>query len=355
MSHEIRKFDIQQGRAMAWHGLTQVKEDLNLANCWLREWDIQSEKLFIEAETDAPLADEGGTPRLQKVDTGFRILRATDKDENGNPIMIGGGYDPESFKPITNSAFLDMIAESIKNETGIELVSCGSVMNRGRIFASLSLPEKFQAAGRPFEAFLNFGQGHDRSSVLWGNTSNICTVCNNTFTANLMEQGKTMSLRVKHTRFSEMKLENGIRYIKGALEAQTLFVKKMDKLALSKVSEDTARELFAGFINGDMSAMSTRAANIVETLVQLFKTGKGNNGENLADAFSAVTDYFTHDSAGDDKMKQFVSSEFGAGAEKKQLFWDILTGKDCDKKTEGLILIGRAAIAETVKSAQTPS
>ena len=85
-----------------------------------------------------------------------------------------------------------------------------------------------------------------------------------------------------------------------------------------EVSQDHAKMIMYAFLS--TAKLSTRVYNAVnESIFPLFVSGKGNKGENLADVFSAFTDYYTHESAGgDDKMKQFVSSEFGNGATKKQ-------------------------------------
>jgi len=61
----------------------------------------------------------------------------------------------------------------------------------------------------------------------------------------------------------------------------------------------------------------------------LFQRGAGNNGETLLDAFSAVTDYYSHESSGGAdqpgfRMKQTISSEFGSASRKKQDFFNAL-------------------------------
>jgi uncharacterized protein (DUF736 family) len=64
-------------------------------------------------------------------------------------------------------------------------------------------------------------------------------------------------------------------------------------------------------------------------LTGLFNGGAGNNGETLLDAFSAVTDYYSHESSGGEdqpgfRTKQYLSSEFGSAAKKKQDFFRTL-------------------------------
>jgi hypothetical protein len=78
----------------------------------------------------------------------------------------------------------------------------------------------------------------------------------------------------------------------------------------------------------------------------LFRGGAGNKGLTLADAFSAITDFYSHESAGEDKSKQFVSSEFGDGARSKREGMAFLT--EClDKSARGAsIETGRKLVAD---------
>ena len=101
----------------------------------------------------------------------------------------------------------------------------------------------------------------------------------------------------------------------------------MESLANQTVTADNVREIFTGFVAPvDAEKLSTRAENTVDRLVSLFNGGAGNNGRNMADAFSAVTDYYTHESSGgENKEKQFLSSEYGAGAQRKAEFFSLVS------------------------------
>jgi len=81
--------------------------------------------------------------------------------------------------------------------------------------------------------------------------------------------------------------------------------------------------------------------NTIDRLVALFKTGAGNNGDDMADVFQGLTDYYTHEAAsgkGDEtaNWKNFVSSEFGAGKTAKMESWNILTDAKLRKATIAL-------------------
>lgn len=304
MAHEIQKVDIQQGREMAWHNLTQIKTDLSIGNCWLNDWDVEKRKLFLEGN----------------IETDYHLLVASDDPK----IKIGVPF-ADSYVPITNSAFIDCISDAISGIDGLQLESAGSIMGRNRVFASFSISKaNFTSGNRDFEAFLNFSNAHDKGTPFLANTSNTCIICSNTYNANLRHKGKNVNVRVRHTKNASIKLENIEEIVAGALGAQAEFKTIFDSLADIKTNEKEARQVFAGFIGGG-SEMSTRSINTVDRLTGLFNRGAGNKGENRSDIFSACTDYYSHESSGgENRMKQFVSSEFGSGANKKREFLNLI-------------------------------
>ena len=302
MSHAITSIDKQQGTFQAWHGLTEIREDLTVDNNWLASWDVTPRPLFI---------GEG-------VKTPYSLLTATD-DAN---IQIGVPFT-ESYSVISNKEFLDVIRESLVGIDGVKLVSIGSVCGRNRTFASFEIDAaKHKVGDREFKQYWTVLNSFDKSSVFADVFSNICTVCNNTFRMNLAESGK--GDRVKHTKFAKRKLLDIPAKINAALGAASEFNRIFAQLEETPVKVDTAERIFAGFLGGG-EEMSTRAVNTVGRLVNLFQVGAGNRGETLGDVFSAVTDFYSHESSGgDDRMKQWVSSEFGAAADKKSEFLPLL-------------------------------
>lgn len=322
MAHRIYTADKQQGVEVAWHGLTQLVPEISLEDNWLTQWDLVPRRL-----------------QLDGVDTKWSVLRCSDDPT----IEIGQPYNPETFHPVDNKDFLDLVRQSISG-TAHQIVSVGSVRNRGRVFVSIRLHgmETFKAAGRDFSAYLNFGNGHDKSSVLWVNTSNICTVCDNTFGFNLLSvenkgtgesDESEVKLRQRHTKNVKMKLPGIAELVDKAVGVQGEFQVTMETLGETRLVHLNAQQLFAGFLGRRIpvaerkNGLSTRANNTVNRMMELFQTGRGNRGETLADAFGAATDYYTHESSiGDGNVaRQFLSSEYGAGRQAKQEFLRIIS------------------------------
>lgn len=343
--HGLKEHDKQQGRKQAWHKLTDVKENLEIKNCWLSEWDV-NEKQF-KMEVMHGLKGKG----VLTIDSPYSYLTASDNES----IIIGKPF-MKSYVPLTNARLLEICERAIAESKGAFLESCGTINNRNRVFLSFALSElkKFKGAGRVFEPYLNFGNSFDGSCPVWVNTSNICTVCNNTFNANLMSKSsKVIQLRVKHTKNSEGKIENMVEIIEAAIHTQDVFAKRLDEMADKSVKENDARAFIAYYIAGDTvdvnskdeedHYISTRSNSIIERVLDLFKNGAGNKGENLADLFSAFTDYYSHESSGGDSvLKQFQASEFGVAGLKKQEIFETLINNE---KTKESIKKGIAVLA----------
>ena len=311
MSHGITNRDRQEARHMGWHNLTQINEVLDLKNNWLTKWDIQ----------------EVGLQTAEGVEVPFKILTGTDDQE-----VIGKPF-AGTYTPVTNKAFLDMIGEAISGVKGAVVESVGSVNNRGRVFVSISIKgmDKFKVGNREFLDYLNFGNGHDQTSAVWANASNICTVCDNTFSMNL-NADQEVKIKVKHSKDVVARLENISEVIDAYAGTQAKFKAEFERLMNEPIKTDKARDLFAGWMirspGGNQERdLGPKTLTKVNRITELFESGRGNKGENRADAFSAVTDYYTHESTrngGTNVARQVFSSDFGLGRTAKSDFWNVI-------------------------------
>lgn len=300
---------------MGWHNLTQINEILDLKNNWLTKWDIQEVGLKTVGDVEVP----------------FKILTGTDDNE-----VIGKPF-AGTYTPVSNKAFLDMIGEAISGVKGAVVESVGSVNNRGRVFVSLSIKgmDKFKVGDREFLDYLNFGNGHDQTSAVWTNASNTCTVCDNTFSMNLNGE-QEVKCKVKHSKDVIARLDNIVEIIDAYAGTQAKFKAEFERLMNEPMKTDKARNLFAGWMirsNNEEGGkdLGPKTLTKVNRITELFEKGKGNSGENRADAFSAVTDYYTHEStrnSGKNIARQVFSSDYGLGRMAKSSFWNVIRNDD---------------------------
>jgi hypothetical protein len=353
MSHEIYENDKHEGIEQAWHGLTDVKAVISLLTCWLATWDIKVMALFRK------IIGTDGTESY--VDSGNGELACTDNES----LRIGKAFDRETYYVFTNKAFLQLVADCMAKLPGSIVASVGSLKNRALIFVSVAIPDfytksgkticaTFTAAGREVKCYLSFLSSHDKSTGLTVVMSSICTVCFNTFSANLAADGnKTFKVHVKHTK----NMAASIADIPAMVEAFFMTVERfkavLDALYLVPCTLADAQAFFAGLLSEaeDFSAteldkltLSTRRFNQVERLAELFVSGKGNTGSNLSDVFNAVTDFYTHESHGgsSNPARQTAASEVGDGQAKKALAYVILQD---DKRIARTMQVGRIALA----------
>jgi hypothetical protein len=339
--HNIEENDRQEGTEQAWHHLTVIRPDFSLSNNWLLEWDVEPRQTFIRKQSG------------DLVEVPFRQLVCTDNET----ILVGYPYNPETYKPLLNSEFLKLAQDCVAG-TQHKLVSAGSVRGRGRTFLSFKIEglESFRAGGRAFDAYLNFGNGHDKSSVIWANTSNTCSVCDNTFSANLYSamrsgseqlDGNRMSARLRHTINFDAKLPDIVDLVEKAVGVQAEFAQAFESLADKPCTPAVARNVYAGFIAApDVQTLSSRGRNLADQLVDLFAHGRGNRGETRADVFSGVTDYYSN-LVGRDAQKRFVSSEFGNGAQRKRDMWAIVNDDEAFSQANAR---GEKLLVEPVKA-----
>lgn len=329
MGHNIQKRDIQTGIEMGWHGLTNVVGKITRENCGIL-YGMEKQRLQLLDANGKIVTKEEEIFNKKKEIIGYRTVPASDyftivSLDDGLPI---GGPVMSGYELISNGQMFDMIEEALAG-TSHEIVSIGSIGNREKVFASIKLNDKIVAAGRETQDVLNILWGHGGKFGVTARSSFTVVVCQNTFNASLSEKAD-FRLNVKHTAGSVAKIQNMAKAIDAHFGVAAEFKAAMDSLAAQTVTEASAKEIFAGFIvrETEIEEVSTRSQNQVNRLSELFKSGKGNRGQNFADVFNAITDYYSHESSGgDDKFKQFESSEFGAGNRAKTEAFDLLTGE----------------------------
>ena len=310
MAHAIGNSDIQVGTEQAWHGLTKVKETLTLGE----ECEIRYPMTMI------PLTYKVGE---NEIETPFKQIVSLD---NGLPI---GNPVSDSYSLISNEQMLDMVMESLKGSHETSVTSYGTVCERSKAFVSIKLSDNIIAAGRETENVLNVSWGHGGVMAVRAMSGFTVIVCQNTLSASLHE-GKDFSLTVKHTKNAANRIIGMGEAIDRHYGVTKEFQVAMDSLDTIDCEEETARKITAGILTPASfdrdTKVSTRTVNTIDRVVQLYRGGAGNKGKTMADLFNGATDYFTHESSGgDDRWKQFVSSESGAAGETKRDWFSILT------------------------------
>lgn len=279
------------------------------------------------------------TLKLGKIDTGHRMLVCSD-----NLVAVGKPF-AASYGLIDNGTFLDvcgLIIQAIeKLGHKAKIATTGALQNRERTFLSIEIEQssRMTVDGREIQAFLNCLNSIPSNAgctvTFANNTFTVC--CRNTF-AHVLQNGDGAKFHaaIKHTKNCKAILSDVPKLVEAYISGNERIFKTLKHFAEFQVGLVDAEEYFAAFLSRnakgevtDKTELSTRTANMVETLQGLFIGNKGtktNKGVTAFDLFNAVTEYYTHYSAGDtnNKDKQFQSSEAGSGYVNKGEFYQWL-------------------------------
>lgn len=270
------------------------------------------------------------------VKTDYSILRCSD-----NGLLVGKPF-AGSYGLLDNNSFIGVIETicAVLEKMGIkyQIATSGTLMNRERSFISIQLAEfsKYVIDGREIHAFLNCLNSipsNVGTTVTFANNTFTCC-CRNTYAHALQcTDGTKFHAAIKHTKGMKAALNDVPTLVEAYISGNEKLFKNLGAFSVFPVSLIDAENYFAAFIGRDAKGeltdktkLSTRSANIVDTLKNLFVNGKGNKGQTAFCLFNAVTEYFTHFSAGEsaNKLKQYTSSEAGDGYASKGEFYSWL-------------------------------
>lgn len=306
MAHNIQQRDIQTGIKMAWHERTNIVESINRDNIGI---------IYDMGIAQCNFTNDNGT---QIKANGWQIYSKDD----GLPI---GQIVGDKYKLITNDEILGAVEKGLAG-TKHKIVSAGTVANRSLGYISIKVLDDIIAAGRKTEPVVNIIWGHGGNRAVSYRTGMTVIVCQNTYNIAMLSSQR---MSVKHTKHAD--IGDIAKEIDNHIGVTFEFTTEMNRLASIECPWTSARQLFAAFLTEkpeDIKATTPfKLHKKMQRLTYLYKFGFGNKGETMADAFNAVTDFYTHESAGRKatSWRQHVTSEFGTSSERKQKFFGMLS------------------------------
>lgn len=335
MAAHLENRDVQVGLQMAWHGKTLVVPAVTRELAF--PYEIERQPVFAQSGERIP---------------GWSVFVC---DDDGK---IAGEPVADSYIAISNSRFWEMIQNSVGG-CGYTVESAGTIYDRSRRFITVKLGvdgEEFKVGERTFKNRLSIVDSIDGSTRLYAVNTSTCIVCANTAQVAMSDKSGVFNLTAKHTKGFVAAVENMEAGIDAYIGSTAQFRAALTEANTIPVKAEKAREAFAGFIgNEDGGRLSTRSLNTVGRLVSLYRGGAGNRGETLLDVFSAITDFYSHESSGGEsrpgfREKQFISSEFGSGAKAKADFYSEIFTPDGNFNRDGFEAManrGRSILART--------
>jgi phage/plasmid-like protein (TIGR03299 family) len=298
MAHEIETM-AYFGR-LPWHGLGTALDEADLY-----DWQSASKKAGLDWSVDlVPLIT---------ADTQAKVAhRAVRRTSDGKVLgVVGPRYAPLQNRDAFGwfQPFLDAKEAALH--------TAGSLRGGSRIWvlAKLNRDPLVIAAGDEVAKFVLLSHGHDGSLAVRAGFTPIRVVCQNTLS---MAHGSDASklIRVKHTKDVLENLEN-IREVMDLANAEfEATAEQYRVLARKSINQADLRKYVRRVLKIDEENPSTRSLNIIEEIVRLAETGRGNDLPSIRgtywSAYNGVSEYLTYN-RGRSEDNRLNSLWFGEG------------------------------------------
>lgn len=289
--HQITEIDLALGTVErhheepeSWHGLESVTENLSTENCKLKDLNVKIGDMNVSIDGEN-LSSQYQIPCIQH------------PTQEGKLHFLGLPFS-DSYKLFTPKEFVEFIGECFKEAGMDNKISFVTTLAEGRkMTVSRALPEADfkDARGYEIKSYINFLNSHDKTWPLFVNISEIRTVCANSASQNLDCGGASC----KHTPDAlELFIQKFPSTLKAALDGHKNSAN--DYLLMSEIpfTQNEATYFYSYLLSSGVDSekkLATRGRNVIEEgLIPLFKNGRGIFGENAADVYCAVTEYYTH-------------------------------------------------------------
>ena len=304
MSAGITERDQQHGLSQAWHGQSKIREVVTLEEAL--PFDVME---AVVCHKFSKPDDTGLIREFINEDTTFKRLVATD-----DWLPIGEPYGP-SYNPSSVKLFKSIVAKAFE-DVPHRIVSAGSVDDRCKLFCSIQTTEGFRIGDHEFKDYISILDSFDKSTSLTARYSNICCVCANTV-AMALKAGTEIG-KAKHTAMLELNVQRLLDAIDAFVGTSAQFQAMLKEADQTVCVRDEARAWLTGIAGRNSDSMTNGLKQKTARMVELFDNGKGNAGRTRLDAFSAITEFETHESTNrKGQTAQYYTSEFGASAQTK--------------------------------------
>ena len=250
------------GNKKPWHGLGSVLDE---AECY--DWPAACRKAGLDWRVEL-------VP-LQTADTNAAVehrgvRRSTDQKVLG---VVGPRYTPLQNEAAFGwfTPFLD--AREARLETA------GSLRGGARVWvlAKIARDPLVIAPGDEVEKYLLLSHGHDGSLAVRVGFTPVRCVCSNTLA---MAHGSDASklIRLRHSKSLPANLANVREVVNVANQAFEATAEQYRRLARTDINQRDLRRYVKRVLKvGDQDAPSARTANVIERVIELAETGRGND------------------------------------------------------------------------------
>ena len=301
---------------MPWHklgtpveGLMSTAEAIRLGKL---DWTVEKSPLFTRFQDT--VSKDHFSPEVPDI---FAVRRT---DNNQILGTVGSGYEI-----IQNTEAFNFFDE-ISDKAMIETVGC--LGNGGTIFIMAKLPEGIMVGKDDMlNCYLLLTTAHDGTCSIICKFTPVRVVCQNTLTMAL--QGMQKEVRIKHTKTASTRLSNAHKLLGIACEQHLrlteIYNSMANKVLTPEVIKNYLDSLFPLNVEKDEKGNikpQTRRENIRAKVVELTRSGMGNNGNTVWDLYNGTTEYVDHHRVVKNDGNRWEASTFGSGVDLKEKAFD---------------------------------
>jgi phage/plasmid-like protein (TIGR03299 family) len=280
MAHEIET--MAYFGQLPWHGLGTALEEGDLY-----DWQSASKKAGLDWSVDlVPLIT---------ADTQAKVAHRAVRRSTDNKVL---GVVGPRFAPLQNRDAFGWFQPFLDAKEAA-LHTAGSLRGGSRIWvlAKLNRDPLVIAQGDEVEKYVLLSHGHDGSLAVRAGFTPIRVVCQNTLSMAHGSDGSKL-IRVKHTKDVLENLAN-IREIMDAANADfEATAEQYRLLARKSINQADLRKYVQRVLKVEEENPSTRSLNIVEEIVRLAETGRGNDLPSIRGTlwagYNGVSEYLTY-------------------------------------------------------------
>ena len=201
-------------------------------------------------------------------------------DTDGTEHLLG--YTSKRYETVQNQTIFDMLQPMLAEEV-LVVANQGYLQCGKLVYVQCLLNDVYTIGNDAYKNYITITNSHTGTTKLRLGTGMVRIVCENTF--NLAQQDLEVSFYHNSGLNESLSPELVYPFVNSEMQR---FQDSVARLQSVKVDHKRAHEIITKvYGNGVKDRMR-------HGIVQLYKTGKGNNGQTAYDLFNGTTDYFSH-------------------------------------------------------------
>ena len=227
------------------------------------------------------------------------------------------GLTSPTYEVFQNSSLKGLVMPMVE-EGLLEIANIGTLKNGSKVFIQAQMTEEYSVVGEKHKGMITLLNSHDGSSALAAGVTTTRVICGNTFAMAMTD----METKLRHIAGMADKVIDLSFITDFVNEGMATYSRAAEILTEAKLTDKKLdRIIQASFKKDDDAFKSFKEGKIYNKIVTFTRSGKGNQGKTLFDAFNGITEYLTHESSKNEDVR-FRSTNFGNNAKVARLAMD---------------------------------